>query len=170
MRESERIADQARKMFDGGAWHGPSVVEVLAGVDAGLAAAHPVPGAHSIWELVLHLAATQAVLLRRVRGEPAGLDPGEFWPAVPPASGPAWAEAVARLARQEEELRRAIGAFPDERLDARLTAEGSSAYNNFHGHVQHSAYHAGQISLLKAAARAGQGPAGPGGAPSGGGS
>jgi len=25
-------------------------------------------------------------------------------------------------------------------------AEGSSACNNFHGHVQHNAYHAGQIN------------------------
>jgi hypothetical protein len=31
--------------------------------------------------------------------------------------------------------------------------EGTSAYNNFHGDVQHNAYHAGQINLLKKAAR-----------------
>ena len=151
MREAERITDQAQKMFDGGAWHGPSVVEVLADVDANLAASHPIPDAHSIWELVLHLVATQAVLLRRIRGESAGLKSDEFWLPVPPASESAWAETVERLKRQEAELRRAIAAFPEERLDARLTAEGSSAYNNFHGHVQHSAYHAGQISLLKKA-------------------
>ena len=66
---------------------------------------------------------------------------------------PAWAETLERLKRQEAELRQAIGAFPDKRLDARLTAEGSSAYNNFHGHVQHNAYHAGQISVLKKARR-----------------
>jgi uncharacterized damage-inducible protein DinB len=154
MREAERITDQARKMFDGGAWHGPSVLEVLADVDAELAASHPIAGAHSIWELVLHLTATQAVLLRRIRGETAGLDDREFWPAVPPVSESAWAETVERLKRQDAELRQAIGAFPEERLDARLTAEGSSAYNNFHGHVQHNAYHAGQIALLKKAGRA----------------
>ena len=154
MREAERITEQALKMFDGGAWHGPSVVEVLADVDADLAASHPIPDAHSIWELVLHLVATQAVLLRRIRGESAGLKSDEFWLPVPPASESAWAETVERLKRQEAELRRAIAAFPEERLDARLTAEGSSAYNNFHGHVQHNAYHAGQIALLKKASRA----------------
>jgi uncharacterized damage-inducible protein DinB len=140
-------------MFDGGAWHGPSVLEVLADVDAQAAAAHPIPGAHSIWELVLHLIATQAVLLRRIRGETAGLKTEDFWPAVPPASESAWAETVERLRQQEADLRQAMAAFPEERLDARLTAEGSSAYNNFHGHVQHNAYHAGQISLLKKARR-----------------
>ena len=154
MSEIERITDQAQKMFISDAWHGPSILEVLAGVDANLAAAHPIPGAHSIWELVLHLTATQAVLLRRIHGESAGLKEEEFWPPVPPVSDAAWAETVERLTRQETELRQAIAAFPDERLDARLTKEGTSAYNNFHGHVQHNAYHAGQIALLKKAYRA----------------
>jgi uncharacterized damage-inducible protein DinB len=158
VRETERITDQARKMFDGGAWHGPSIMEVLDGVDANLAAAHPIPGAHSIWELVLHLVATLAILLRRIRGETAGLKTEEFWPAVPPATEAAWAETVERLKRQETELRQAIGAFPEERLDARLTAEGTSAYNNFQGHVQHNAYHAGQIALLKKASTASRRP------------
>jgi uncharacterized damage-inducible protein DinB len=144
-------------MFEGEAWHGPSVVEVLADVDARLAASHPIAGAHSIWELVLHLVATQAILLRRIRGEAASLTSEEFWPAVPPPSESAWAEAVELLKRQEAELRQAIAAFPEERLDDRLMAEGSSAYNNFHGHVQHNAYHAGQISLLKKASRTGKG-------------
>jgi uncharacterized damage-inducible protein DinB len=151
--ESERITDQAVKMFVGGAWHGPSVLEVLADVDANLAASHPISGAHSIWELVLHLVATQAILLRRIRGETAGLDPAEFWPVVPPVSESAWAETVERLKQQETELREAIRTFPEDRLESRLMAEGSSAYNNFHGHVQHNAYHAGQINLLKKAAR-----------------
>jgi uncharacterized damage-inducible protein DinB len=154
VREVERITDQALKVFSGGAWHGPSVLEALADVDAHLAGSHPIPGAHSIWELVLHLVATQDVLLRRMRGETAGLKSEEFWPAAPPASEAAWAEAVERLRRQEAELRQAMSAFPEGQLDDRLTAEGSSAYNNFHGHVQHNAYHAGQMSLLKKAGRA----------------
>jgi uncharacterized damage-inducible protein DinB len=159
VREIKRITDQALKMFGGGAWHGPSVMEVLADVNANVAASHPIPGAHSIWELVLHLAATQAVLLRRIRGETAGLNSEEFWPVVPPVSASAWAEAVERLKEQEAELQQRIATFPEDRLETRLTAEGSSAYNNFHGHVQHNAYHAGQISLLKKASRTGPGPA-----------
>jgi uncharacterized damage-inducible protein DinB len=153
VREIERIADQALKVFRGDAWHGPSVLEALADVDADLAASYPIPGAHSIWELVLHLVATQAILLRRLGGETAGLKDEEFWPPVPPSSESAWAQTVQRLEQQEADLRQAISAFPEERLDARLTAEGTSAYNNFHGHVQHNAYHAGQINLLKKASR-----------------
>jgi uncharacterized damage-inducible protein DinB len=149
MTESARIADQAQKMFAGEAWHGPSVLEVLADVDAKAASAHPIPGAHSIWELVLHLTATQDILLRRIRGERVGLQTEEFWPAVPPPSEAAWAAAIEQLTLQDAQLRQGISAFPEEQLHAPIMAGWSSAYDNFHGHVQHSAYHAGQIALLK---------------------
>ncbi len=152
MRETERIAEQTRKMFAGGAWHGPAVLEVLAGVDAQTAAAKPIPGAHSIWELALHLVATQDVILRRLRGEEAGRRDEEFWPAVPEPTEAEWRRTLDRLGRQDEALREAVAAFPDERLGDPLMTGGSPAYDNLHGHVQHAAYHAGQIALLRKAA------------------
>src|SRR5271168_4223530 len=54
--ESSLIADQLRRAFDGDAWHGPALLELLRGVDAPTAAAKPVPDSHSIWELVMHVA------------------------------------------------------------------------------------------------------------------
>lgn len=159
MPEVERIAKQMERGFEGEAWHGPAVLEILAGVDAALAAARPIPDAHSIWELVLHLAATQEILLRRLQGERAGLTEEEFWPATPEPTEEAWQATLARLRRQDSELRQAVAAFPDGRLDEPLMTGGTPAYDNFHGHVQHNIYHAGQIVMLKKAAaqRTGQG-------------
>ena len=57
MSETARLADQIRRAFDGEAWHGDSLMEILAGANAKTAAAKPVPNAHSIWELWLHIAA-----------------------------------------------------------------------------------------------------------------
>ena len=151
MSEGIRIADQARRMFEGGAWHGPSVLEVLDGVNAEMAASYPIKGAHSIWELVLHLIATQDAILWRIRGESAGLKTEDFWLPLPDASEAAWAETIEKLKKQEAAFNQAIRDFPDERLDMVLVTGGTSAYNNFHGHVQHNAYHAGQIALLKKA-------------------
>lgn len=51
MDELGRLADQIRRAFEGESWHGPAVLEVLAGVSAEDAAAHPVAEAHSIWEV-----------------------------------------------------------------------------------------------------------------------
>src|SRR5262245_20431118 len=69
------ITDQPRqnaqlgKALEGDAWHGPSVLETLEGVTVEQAAAHPTAGAHSIWELVLHLCGTYDLVLRRLGGE-----------------------------------------------------------------------------------------------------
>jgi hypothetical protein len=54
--EAGRIADQLRRAFDGSAWHGPALLELLEDVDAATAAAKPLAHVHSIWELVLHIA------------------------------------------------------------------------------------------------------------------
>jgi len=50
MTEIERILDQLKRAYEGNAWHGPSVREALNGVTPEQAAAHPLSGAHSIWE------------------------------------------------------------------------------------------------------------------------
>jgi hypothetical protein len=70
--EAAGIADQLRRAFDGGAWHGDSLFEILKGVTAAQAAARPIQGAHTIWELVLHIAAWDGAVLRRLGGVRSG--------------------------------------------------------------------------------------------------
>ena len=69
MTETVRLADQIRRAFEGNAWHGDSVLELLAGVDAKTAAAKPIKNAHSIWELLLHIAAWDDAVRRRTGGQ-----------------------------------------------------------------------------------------------------
>ena len=61
MSEIERMLDQLKRAFEGEAWHGPSVKEAIAGVTAAQAHARPLANAHSIWELVQHIAVWEAV-------------------------------------------------------------------------------------------------------------
>lgn len=149
MSEVDRICRQMKRATEGEAWHGPSLLEILDGVTARAAAAKPIPNAHSIWEIVLHLVGTQDLVLARLQGVPKTLSPEEDWPTVVEPTEEAWQEAVEKLKQGEERLRERIASFPDERLNEPLVARGSSAYDNFHGHVQHNLYHAGQIVLLK---------------------
>jgi hypothetical protein len=63
-----------------------------------------------------------------------------------------WQDAVFSLARETTALEQAILAFPDERLEESApAAEAQTFYVLLHGVIQHSAYHAGQIALLKKA-------------------
>ena len=69
MREIGRIQDQLQRAFDGNAWHGPSLTALLGDVKPEQAAGKPIPGVHSIWELVLHIIAWERVVVRRLSGE-----------------------------------------------------------------------------------------------------
>jgi len=152
MSESARIADQLRRAFDGEAWHGDSLTEILEGVTAARAAAHPIAGAHSIWELVLHIAAWDGAVLRRLGGVAVELSDAENFPAVSEASEAAWRKAVAEVRRVHGELVAAVSALPDSRLGDSVPGKEGEHYTFYymlHGVVQHELYHAGQIALLK---------------------
>jgi uncharacterized damage-inducible protein DinB len=152
MSEPARIADQLRRAFDGEAWHGDSVFEILEGITAAQAAARPTAGAHTIWELVLHIAAWDGAVLRRMGGVEVTLSDAENFPSVTDASEAAWREALAQVRRVHENLVKAVADLPDSRLDDKVPGKEGAHYTFYyvlHGVVQHELYHAGQIALLK---------------------
>jgi len=149
MREVERIADQLKRAYAGPAWHGSSLTELLNGVDAARAAAHPLPGAHSVWEIVLHIAAWDTAVRQRLARDRAEIYKTELdWPHVADTSEAAWQQALATLARAHDELLAAINTLDDARLDEPILEGMPSTYVTLHGVVQHDLYHAGQIALL----------------------
>jgi uncharacterized damage-inducible protein DinB len=150
--EAARIADQLRRAFDGEAWHGDSLFELLKGVSAKQAAARPIGNAHSIWELVLHIAAWDGALLRRLAGDAVEPSDAENFPRVTDESEAAWRKALAEVRRVHEELIDAVAKLPDSRLDEMVPGKKGAHYTFYymlHGVVQHELYHAGQIALLK---------------------
>ena len=148
--EVERIRDQFRRAFDGDAWHGPSVIQILDGITAQQAAAHPIAGAHSIWELTLHIAAWERACRRRLEGDPAQLSDAEDWQPINDTSEAAWESTKQDLIDNHRELMDAIAKVDPSRLNEPITKGSSnSVYVTLHGVVQHSLYHAGQIAMLK---------------------
>ncbi len=150
--EVNRLEEQLRRALEGEAWHGPSVLELLTGLSAAQASSHPIAGAHSIWELVLHITSDYELVLRRLAGNGQGLEAAEAWPACPPSTEENWRQTVQDLERLNKKLRQAVRDFPVERLDDPLVSEVPyTAYTQFIGVTQHNLYHAGQIALLKRA-------------------
>ena len=147
--EIERIVDQHRRSFAGGAWHGPAVFELLRGVSAAEAAARPLTGRHSIAEIALHVAAWEEVAKRRLAGERVELTTEQDWPPVQGGDEQAWARALETLERRHRELQQAIAGLSEKRLDERVPGQEYSVYHMLHGVVQHGLYHAGQIALLR---------------------
>lgn len=149
MSEIARIEEQLRRAFEGPAWSGPSVREALDGVTATQAALRPIPGAHTIWELTLHIAVWEDVVRRRALGETFHPTDAEDFPSVEVTTASAWADALAALAAGHRALRDVVAAFDERKLDQPLTPGGASGYVQFHGAAQHDLYHAGQIVLLR---------------------
>jgi uncharacterized damage-inducible protein DinB len=153
MAEGMRIADQLRRAFEGDAWHGPALLELLEDVDAATAAAKPIHDAHNIWELVLHIAAWDGAAITRLGGRVTQLKGEKNFPRVPkPATEAAWRKAVAAAKRTHDVLVKTVAGLSDERLRNRCPGKKYDFYHLLHGVAQHELYHAGQIAILKKAA------------------
>jgi uncharacterized damage-inducible protein DinB len=152
MSEIKRINDQLKRAFEGKAWHGPSVSEVLEGVTAQHAAARPLPDGHSIWEITLHIATWERVGRRRIdESAPIDVSDDKDWPRVEDTSDEAWKNTLDEVRRNHEALRQAIRGLDEARLAEIVPGTIYSFYFLLHGVIQHDLYHAGQIALLKKA-------------------
>jgi uncharacterized damage-inducible protein DinB len=150
MSEVERIVDQLRRAFEGNAWHGLALWEILTDVTSQQAVNKPLSGAHSIWEIVNHIIVWESVVLRRIKGEIiGGLSPEQDWPPVSDSSESAWQKTLDSLERGNRQLRETISGLTDDRLKETVLGQTYSIYHMLHGVVQHDLYHAGQIAVLK---------------------
>jgi uncharacterized damage-inducible protein DinB len=140
------------RSVSGPMWHGPSLTDLVGDVTAEQAAAHPVAGGHSIWELVLHMTSWTEIARERLVGSAKG-DPTaeEDWPPVSDESPEAWRAAVERLKDAHRELAVDIAALDDSCLIGRVPGKDHSVLTMAHGIVEHDAYHGGQIAILKRA-------------------
>lgn len=150
--EVRRIADQLRRAFSGDPWHGPPLRDLLANVSAEGAQARPLEGGHTIWELVLHIDIYVGFTIHALNGVamPKVFGTELDWPQ-PAGGGDAWTGDTDRLFRNGEQLARTIEGLPDARLGDTVPGRQYDFYYLFHGIVQHSLYHGGQIAILKKA-------------------
>jgi len=128
----------------------------LEGITAAQAAARPIASAHTIWELVLHIAAWDGAALRRIGGTAVELADAENFPVVSDASDAAWHKTTAQVRNTHQDLIAAVVALPDSRLFEIVPGKHGPHYTFYymlHGVVQHELYHAGQIALLKKASQ-----------------
>jgi uncharacterized damage-inducible protein DinB len=154
MGEIKRILDQMDRAFSGDAWHGPPLKSVLEGLTGEEASNHAIPGAHSIWELVLHITAWKIIMRHELMGEKAEITAEVEWPPVWETSEVAWKRAVENLDESHKRLREAAAELRDDQLEEKPVARtNNSRYVILHGVVQHDLYHAGQIAILKKAIR-----------------
>lgn len=154
MSRGQRVAEHIERSVSGPMWHGPALADLVGDVNSEHAAAHPIRGAHSIWELVLHVTAWTEIARERLVGSAKGdPTPEEDWPPVADQSPEAWRAAVVRLKDAHRELAADVAKLGDSDLVGRVPGKDHTVLSMIHGIVEHDAYHGGQVAILKRALR-----------------
>jgi uncharacterized damage-inducible protein DinB len=152
---TRQLANHIKRTVTGPMWHGPALNEVLEGVTPEMAAARPLAGAHSIWELVLHVTVWADVARARLRGERMSDPlPTEDWPPAGNATATAWTSAIERMCESYRGLADDVKQLDDSRLAEKITGLDYTVSNLLHGVIEHGTYHGGQIAVLKKTAKA----------------
>ena len=126
---------------EGEAYHGPATRTILAGIDDATASARPIPGGHTIAEIVQHVLAWREMVADGLAGAPREVGEDDGWR---PAEKP-WPDLVARLAANQRALLDRLASAPEERL-ARHAARLRFL-------VHHELHHMGQVALLRRAGK-----------------
>jgi len=151
--ECKRIAAQLISSIDGEAWYGPSFREILEGVTAEQARAHPVADAHSISEIVAHVDAWVKIYSKAIDGTPIPPWPGMptqvDWPTANDESDEAWQRRVRAFFENHRQPAQRIEDFGDERLTSVVPGRTYDFGQLFQTASLHAVYHGGQIALLR---------------------
>ena len=148
---ARQLSNHLARTVRGPMWHGPALADLLDGVPHARAAARPLPGVHSIWDIVRHITAWAEIVKRRLGGEIVDPTPEQDWPPVSDDGQEAWARALERMAASHRELAAATRELQDAQLDAAVAGQEYPVSVMLNGVVEHGTYHGGQIALLKKA-------------------
>jgi uncharacterized damage-inducible protein DinB len=151
--ECNRIAYALTSAINGDAWYGDSLHKILGNVTARQAEARPIPNAHSIWEMVLHVEIWVKFCLSAIQGTPippwSTMTKEQDWPPVGETGEPVWQQAVSSFFSSHLKLAEALQRLSDDQLEATAPGRTYNFYQLFQSMIQHAVYHGGQISLLK---------------------
>jgi uncharacterized damage-inducible protein DinB len=145
MRQTHRIADSYRAATVKAAWYGPSLAELLAKISPELATTPPIPGAHSISELLQHLLLwNERICNTSDSNSLPPWQPEKDW-AEPPIP---WNELLSRWGKSRDLLEGKIRNFPIDDLAKQVPGRNYPYETMFHGIVEHTIYHSGQIAMV----------------------
>jgi uncharacterized damage-inducible protein DinB len=150
-------------VWNGEPWYGSSSSAILKGVTATEALAHPLPGAQSIWETLLHMTAwTEETASRLNGGESEAPDRGD-WPKVAGSTQEEWMAAQGDLLTARRALLSLLESSHEESFFLQvpkkgepLHGSGATRADTVSGLADHDVYHLGQIALLKKSLKSGK--------------
>ena len=150
----ELIVRTVREMYQGPAWHGPSLRFTLRGVPGVVAAWRVAKGRNTIWELVLHMAYARHRALLRLGVSSGRIFPrplrASWWPRMPvDQHEDVWREDLALLHDYQLRLLDVLATVPAAKLGSTRKGQRRTIAHELLGAAIHDAYHTAQIQLVK---------------------
>ena len=120
MNEIESILEAVKQTFYGRAWHGPSFMDVLNGVDKTRAIERPIKGRHTIWEVVDHCSFWMEAVAKALVGKVIpDIKSDEDWPKMGNTDED-WTKAQERLKSAYEKLVESIKVITESQLTQKI--------------------------------------------------
>lgn len=149
MKDSQRLAGEFRKLFNGQSWIDVNIMDTLTPLTSGQAAAKPFSHANSIWEIVNHLISWRETILKRMQGDLAPSPENNFFEPVRDHAEAAWQKTLQQFQSSQYEWMNTIDGVDDDWLEVMWEPGSQSRYELIQGILQHDSYHLGQIVILK---------------------
>jgi len=150
------LVNEINNSVFGDPWHGSPVQKILENINDEHAFSRPLPNAHNISEIVLHMWAWTDEVKNRLSGNPPSEPQMGDWPNMDDYKQEGWSEIKNRLYTSTKNLIITLKNFPEERLSEIVgiirepsLGTGITYLELVNGLAQHNAYHSGQIALLK---------------------
>lgn len=145
-----RIVTMLHAGYNGGAWHGPSVMEALKDLSPEQAS-FKTPTVHTIAELIYHMTSWRLFVIKRLQGDYDYLidDDKKDFGNSPVVDKFELETLLMELSLSQDELVKELVQKTDTYLDQIVPGSEYTYYTLVHGIIQHDIYHAGQVSILK---------------------
>lgn len=134
--------------YNGAAWHGASVMEVINKISA-RQAFHESEHIHRICELVQHMITWRVFACKRLEGDDQfEVSQNEDWKDFSTADSSIWESVKKDLGESQEKLINALEQANNDLLTELVEGKAYDYYTMIHGVIQHDLYHLGEIALL----------------------
>ncbi len=146
----QRIKELLNASFHGGAWHGPSVLEVTKGLKL-KEAAYKAGNVHTIAELIYHMTSWRIFVLKRLQGDSVyNIENDKMnWGNFDRIDAFELETLIMEMTLSHDELMKELENKDDDFLNEIVPGSEYNYYTLVHGIIQHDIYHAGQIAILK---------------------
>ena len=142
------IINALKSTFNGDAWHGPSLQEILKDITAEQSL-RKIGNSHNIAELVHHIYAWRYYVIKKLDWDKEYEVPDDFnFIKIDTIDKAEWEKLKAQLIESQNIIVNSLSVWEEKLLRTEVPNRDFTFTKLLHGLIHHDVYHAGQIRML----------------------